>query len=245
VNTPRLPSVPGPAWIAFLVFVAVSLAFPQIDLQVSSRFYTEGIGFAARGARWERVLYHSIGYTLTAAGIGLIATWLYNRVRRQRLLDLDGRKLTLLLGLLILVPGLLVHQGLKEHVGRARAVQLEQFGGDEAFTPAFVPADAGGGSFSSGHAAAGFWLVAVAYCLSGRFGVWTLVALGYAVALSFARVAAGAHFLSDVITSGFLVLIGWFVLSGLMGGSRTRGGNQADRGRPEGASTGAETPRSR
>jgi lipid A 4'-phosphatase len=223
VTTRRILSVPAPVWIAFLVFVVVSLVSPQIDLRVSSYFYTEGLGFAARGAWWERLLYHSIGYVLTAVGAGLIALWLCSRTRRQCLLRLDGRKLGLLLGLLILVPGLLVHQGLKEHVGRARAVQLEQFGGGEAFTPAFVPSDAGGGSFSSGHAAAGFWLVAVAYALSGGFGIWTLAALMYALALSFARVAAGAHFLSDVVTSGFLVLIGWFVLSGLLGPGRNRG----------------------
>jgi lipid A 4'-phosphatase len=118
------------------------------------------------------------------------------------------------------VPGLLVNLGLKEHVGRARAVNLEQFGGDARFTPAFVPSDEEGGSFSSGHAATGFWVVAVAYSLSGRFGPWAVVALVYAVVLSLARIASGGHFPSDVLASAFFVLMGWFVLCAL---TRPRG----------------------
>ncbi len=213
-------AIPISVWLWFLVFVTVSLTFPQIDLWVSSLFFTPGVGFEIKGVWWERIIYRSIGYVVTILTLGLIATWLYNRLRHRRLLGLDTRKLGVLIGLLVLVPGLLVNLGLKEHVGRARAVNLEQFGGDARFTPAFVPSDQEGGSFSSGHAATGFWVVAVAYGLSGRFGPWAVVALVYAVVLSLARIASGGHFPSDVLASAFFVLMGWFVLCAL---TRPRG----------------------
>ena len=212
----ELLAIPASLWLWFLVFVTVFLAFPEIDLWVSALFYTPGVGFEINGLWWERIIYRSIGYIVTILALGLIGTWLYNRLGHQQLLGLDARKLGVLIGLLILVPGLLVNLGLKEHVGRARAVNLEQFGGEARFTPAFIPSDQGGGSFSSGHAATGFWVVAVAYSLSGRFGTWAVVALAYAVVLSFVRIASGGHFPSDVLASAFFVLMGWFVLGALI-----------------------------
>jgi lipid A 4'-phosphatase len=123
-----------------------------------------------------------------------------------------GRRLAFLLLLLALVPGLVVNQVLKEHWGRARPVQLEQFGGSKQFTPAFVLSDQGGGSFSSGHVAAAAWLVAVAAVLSGARSGWTLAAVGYLFATALARIAAGGHFLSDAVTSILLVWLGYLLL---------------------------------
>ena len=158
------------AWICFLLLVCIVLAFPQTDLWVSSLFFKTGAGFEVNGLWWERIIYHSMGLLVTIVTLGLLGTWLYNRLWHRCLLGLDTPKLSILIGLLVLVPGLLVNWGIKGHIGRARPIQLEQFGGEKRFTPAFVPSDQEGGSFSSGHAATGFWLVAVAFCLSGRFG---------------------------------------------------------------------------
>jgi membrane-associated phospholipid phosphatase len=124
---------------------------------------------------------------------------------------ITGRQLSFLLILLALVPGLLINQVFKEHWGRARPIQLEQFGGDRTFSPAFVPSDQGGGAFSSGHVAAAAWLVAVAVVLFGVQSRWTGLALLYLIAMMIARMAAGAHFLSDTLTSMMLVWLGFLI----------------------------------
>jgi lipid A 4'-phosphatase len=87
-----------------------------------------------------------------------------------------------------------------------------EFGGDKTFTPAFVRSDQEGGSFSSGHAAAAAYVVAVAAILAGRGSLWVWLALVYALGVGVARLVAGGHFLSDVLTSLFLVWIGYRLL---------------------------------
>lgn len=212
----RVAGIPIGWLILFVLFADLMLAFPQIDLAVSALFWSPDTGFLPKDLWWQRLVYHAVEVLMVVVSLGLIAAWLINRFRHRNLLGINGRKVALLLGLLLVVPGLLVNQGLKEHLGRARAVKVEQFGGQDPFTPAFVVSDAGGGSFSSGHAATGFWLVAVAYTLTGRFGVWAWVTVLYALVLGLMRIAVGGHFLSDVIASGFFVWIGWFMLSALI-----------------------------
>jgi lipid A 4'-phosphatase len=214
--TQRILGVPILLWLAFFLFADLMLAFPGIDLTVSAWFWTPEHGFVPRGLWWERLVYHGVETLMVIVSAGLILLWLVNRRRRRGLLGVTGRKAALLLALLILVPGLVVNQGFKEHLGRARAVKLEQFGGHAPYTPAFVPSTAGGGSFSSGHAATGFWLVAVAYTLSGRVGAWALLALANALAVGVTRIAVGGHFLSDVLASGFFVWIGWYMLAAVI-----------------------------
>jgi lipid A 4'-phosphatase len=200
------------ASILFFAFANLCLAFPQLDLTVAALFATPEVGFTARGTLWEQLIYASIEEALIIVGLGLIAAWAWSRLRHRPSPRVTGRRLAFLLLLLALVPGLLVNQVFKEHWGRARPVQLEQFGGTKRFTPAFVRSDQGGGSFSSGHVAAAAWLVAVAVALFGARSVWTLAAFCYLLATALARVAAGGHFLSDAVISALLVWLGYLLL---------------------------------
>lgn len=200
------------AAILFFAFADLWLAFPEFDLAVAALFAAPEGGFAARGQTWEQLVYSSIDKALIGVGLGLIAAWTFSRLRRRPARRVTGRRLAFLLLLLALVPGLLVNQVLKEHWGRARPVQLEQFGGSKTFTPAFVLSDQGGGSFSSGHVAAAAWLVAVSVVLFGTHSGWTVLSLCYLLAIALARIAAGGHFVSDAVTSILLVWLGYLVL---------------------------------
>ncbi len=228
--------------ILFFALADLWLAFPQIDLAVAGLFSTPEDGFVARGALWEQFMYGSIDELLVIVGLGLIGAWIVGRrhspirtghasdgaraahasprCRRQVLRSVasrvTGRRLAFLLLLLMLVPGLLVNQVFKTHWGRARPIQLEQFGGHRTFSPAFVVSDQGGSAFSSGHVAAAAWLVAVPAVLFGVGSVWTGLALLYLLAMALARMAAGAHFLSDTLTSILLVWLGFLILQRLL-----------------------------
>jgi lipid A 4'-phosphatase len=221
--------------ILFFVLADLWLAFPWIDLAVAGLFWTPEGGFAARGALWEQFMYGSIDKLLITVGLGLIGTWAIprwlmsarNRHRNEgqpaqasrdsvRASSLTGRRLIFLLLLLALVPGLIVNAVFKEHWDRARPIQIEQFGGHRTFTPAFVVSDQGGGAFSSGHVAAAAWLVAVPVVLFGLRSLWTGLALLYLLAMVLARMAAGAHFLSDALTSIMLVWLGFLILQRLL-----------------------------
>jgi lipid A 4'-phosphatase len=214
--------------IAFAAVANLMLAFPQVDLVIASLFHTPGEGFPALEAGWERLLYRSVELLMLVGNLALLAVWLVNRFLRRRekpWLGLTGRKLGLLLCLLVLVPGLLVNQVFKEHWGRARPVQVTAFGGDRPFTPAFVYTGAQGGSFSSGHVAAAAYLIAVAHLLGGPRSGWLAVAVIYTALVAFARMAAGGHFLSDAVTSVCLVLLGYLLLKRLFGLGPAAGNN--------------------
>ena len=210
--------IPVAGLILFVAFAALMLAVPRIDLAASALFYTPGVGFTMNGQRWERIIYHSVEWLMVTVNLALVALWLFNRIARRTVLGFTGRKLALLLCLLAMLPGLLVNQVLKENWGRARPAQVTEFGGTHRFTPAFVYSDQEGGSFSSGHAAAACYLVAVAAVLRGPRSGWVLATALYAALVGFARMAAGGHFLSDVIISAFLVLFGYLALRRLFFG---------------------------
>ncbi len=111
----------------------------------------------------------------------------------------------------ILGPGLLVNGIFKDHWDRPRPVQTTDFGGPYPYTPPLQigPADEGK-SFPCGHCSAGFALAALWLLLRRRRPALAWAALGVAVALGasmgYARIAAGGHYLSDVLWAAWLSL---------------------------------------
>jgi lipid A 4'-phosphatase len=209
---------------ALSALIVLCVLFPAVDLASSEHFYTPGVGFAVRGTWYERIAYHSVPYVLVLLGLGLVAAWLSGRrMAPGEARPLTGRQLAFLLLLLALGPGLLVNEVMKENWGRSRPVDLIRFGGDKSFSPAFVPSDQGGKSFPSGHAAAAFFAVAVAWTVARRRR-WVWLAFAYGVFVGVMRIAAGAHFLSDVMTSLLVVGVMALVLSRLVLGRASPGG---------------------
>jgi len=203
----RLLWVPLWLWIALTAFCALFLLVPQIDLAVSKHFFTPGVGFEAKGTWLERLMHGSVGFLLIWGNLGLIALLLIGRSAPRLRIGLGAKELAFLLLLLALGPGLIVNGLLKENWGRARPIDLVQFGGSKTFTAAFVPSEQEGKSFSSGHAAASaYWTVVVLLLAPRR--TWLLrVAVAYSLSVSWMRMAAGGHFLSDILTSYFVVAI--------------------------------------
>lgn len=205
----------------FAAALALSLLLPQLDLWVSGLFYARGRGFAL--ANWPPVILISHAIPLVASGIVLIvavaAIWLF--LVGRPLWRFDRKALLFVAFSTALGPGFLANTVLKDHWGRARPVQIEAFGGPHHFTPAPLPAAEcpRNCSFVSGHAALGFSLVAFAFLLPP--GPWrrrgTGAALAFGGVVGLARIAQGAHFLSDVVFAGLLVfgttaLLYWWIV---------------------------------
>ena len=198
---------------AFLAVFAVALALflllPQIDLQTSALFYTAERGFVAKNWAPVAALYNSIPWLAwgIAVVVGFGTCWLL--VVGLPLWRLDRKALCFIALSTALAPGIIVNTVLKDHWGRARPHQIWAFGGTREFSPAPLPAAQcpHNCSFPSGHAALGFSLVAFALVLppgtARRCGV--AAALGFGALIGLARIAQGAHFLSDVVYAGLLV----------------------------------------
>jgi lipid A 4'-phosphatase len=201
----RLLHVPIAVWLIFLAASALLFFFPELDLAVVGFFYKPDLGFPANGAWYERIVYRSVEIATTGAAVGLAVAWIYRRVTGDRGARPDKQDLLYLLLVLLIGPALVVNLALKEHWGRARPVDLVEFGGTKQFSVALVPSDQGGGSFPSGHVAAATWLFIVTLLLTRGSRRWSVPMLLYCLIVGVIRMAAGGHFASDVL-AGFLIV---------------------------------------
>jgi lipid A 4'-phosphatase len=195
--------------IIIACFLSSSLllaSLPGIDIYVS-RFFFDG-GFQISERWWQKLLRDGISYFVFLSMALVMAIYLVNRFTRQTLWAIDGRKVCYLFLVLILGAGLIVNVGFKDNFGRARPRDVEEFGGQKQFTPAFVISRecTRNCSFSCGEGAAGFFSLALALALSRRRRIFA-AAVGLGILVSISRIVAGAHFFSDTVVSFFVMLV--------------------------------------
>jgi lipid A 4'-phosphatase len=181
---------------------------PGIDLFFSGLFYNPQHGFMLAAWRPLQLLEGLIPWITGGLVVLPLAGGLWLRLTRRPLWGLDRNALIFIVVATALGPGLIVNVGLKDNWGRARPYQIEQFGGTKQFTPPLVPADqcALNCSFASGHAALAFSMVSFAFLLpAGRRRRVTFgAALAFGSVVGLGRIAAGNHFLSDVVDAALI-----------------------------------------
>ena len=195
------------ALIACGLLAALFIALPQIDLAASNLFY-RGAGHWAlnREDLWLAIPYRGLPWLGQGLLVALLLLWLASFI--PQLAKLKARRVLFgfLLSGALLGPILLVDATLKEHSGRTRPVNIEQFGGNKQFTPAFIPADqcAQNCSFVSGHVATASFIMAF-----GWLGApvvrrrWLLASMAFGGLFALVRMVPGGHFLSDTIFAWF------------------------------------------
>ncbi|MFY9478748.1 MAG: phosphatase PAP2 family protein [Aquabacterium sp.] len=207
-------------WAGLFLSLALFAKVPTIDLIFSQRYYTPQAGFFQANNPLVQALYQytpMLGNTLLvlSALLALGAPRLARLARRQgqnhAATQLTGLWRRTAIGLLLMATlssGLIVELGLKNFMGRPRPVQTIEFGGDQPFHGAFQRGDNPGShrSFVSGHAAAGFSLIALGL-FAGRTWRrrWTLIGLTAGALVGLGRIMQGGHYLSDVVFSFYAV----------------------------------------
>lgn len=176
-----------------------------LDDNVSRLFYSPSLhGFPLRDSVWLEWLNHRLGkYTVTAAGLWLLASGLYRR---------DSRR-TFTAGMMMLATAAV--SLLKARSAHSCPWDIAAYGGsaDHFPTLAAIPLNAGPGHcFPGGHASAGFALMALYFYWQplhparARMALWGGVLAGMLMGLG--QIARGAHFLSHNLWSGWVV---WLV----------------------------------
>jgi lipid A 4'-phosphatase len=181
--------------------------WPEVDLAVSAFFYDTTTRFTqGRTGIWE-FFYDLVPWLTRTIAIGIPLLYLLGRWKKRVFYRVDGRTAAFVLLALALGPGLIVHQGFKDNWGRARPSQIEQFGGEKTFSPAWVIADQcdKNCAFVSGHAAMGFFVMAFAFVYPRYRTLLLMTGVLLGMSVGFARIAGGGHFLSDVIGAGVVV----------------------------------------
>ncbi len=196
-----------------LALVAVSaiilFAKSNLDNTVAGWFYHPELAnvWPISGRPFWAVFYRATPWitgSLAVCGVGMIVIGLFReQSRRFRLYGL------FILLCVVLGPGLFVNAVFKDHWGRPRPRQTVAFGGQFHYVQPLVPSRAGGKSFPCGDASPGFlfsagwWLWRRSHPRRAALSLAAGLTLG--ALLGFGRMAAGAHFLSDVIWSALIV----------------------------------------
>jgi lipid A 4'-phosphatase len=190
----------------------VSLIFllaPNLDLAVSRVFYASPTGFSSAESGALEALRDGGRIVEWAFAALVVAPLLIKILFPHRRLLLPPRATLFVLATFALGPWLIVNGILKAFWGRARPRAILEFGGDATFSPAWWISDQCGRncSFVSGEAASAFCLVALVFLVRKEWRPAVAAAtLAFAAAVSFTRVAAGGHFLSDVLIAWLMTL---------------------------------------
>lgn len=206
-----------------LVGLVATMLDPTLDLTAAALFFDPAYqpsnpanhGFYWRELWAANALHETIQWGARILAAILAACIVLNRKRVAA---------AFLLIALLLGPGLLTNTVIKDNWGRARPVQVQEFGGQATFTPALQLADqcARNCSFVSGDGALGFFLHAFFYVVPAawRRRAFAIGFIGGGVVFGGLRVAMGAHFLSDVLWAGALMLLCTAVIHAAMFGRR-------------------------
>ena len=216
--------------ITLAAAVTVGVVFgirPELDLELAGLFFDPG-----RGDFWRSYdpaylrARDAAAWLVALVAVPAIVAPVLKLARPRRPLAIPGRAVVLMLLTLALVPGVVANLLLKEHWSRPRPIDVAEFGGAEHFRPWWDPRGdcRKNCSFVSGEASGAFWTMAPAMLVPPQWrALATGAALGFGAAVGVLRMAAGAHFFSDVVFAGvFAFLVIWLVHGWLYRWPRTR-----------------------
>lgn len=208
--------------IASCLLTAILIIFPQADIGFNELFYEKEHGFIYKENPFVDFLFLSVPI-LTKYFLILLCFILAYQITRYRDLRIVIKSYTIYLLISAAIgPGLIVNYIFKENFYRARPSQIEYFNGSKNFSQAFIISDQcdTNCSFSSGHAAMGYYFTAIAYALviarknkprnnnlKRNFTLLYLAGILFGSMVGLSRILMGRHFLSDVSTSCAIVLI--------------------------------------
>jgi lipid A 4'-phosphatase len=205
--------------LAALVGIVFGL-YPELDLRLAEIFIGEGrLSFPLRVHPWLMSARNAGMWIVAALVVPAIFALAVKLVLPRRRLLLPGRAIIFLLATLVLAPGLVVNAVLKDSWPRSRPVDVSQLLGNERFVAWWDPRGvcAGNCSFVSGDVSAAFWTLAPAALAPPA---WRTAA--YAAAIAFGagigllRMAAGAHFFTDVVFAGLITFMIIWLVHGLI-----------------------------
>jgi len=212
---------------ALITVLAVGFAFgllcavdPQLDLDLAALAFDPARHlFVVNAQPWVQHTRTAARILIALLALPAFAAIVWKLISPDRRMLIDARAALFLIATLALGPGVLTNLVLKDHWGRPRPIDVQQFGGDYRFVPWWDPRGdcPNNCSFVAGEPSGAFWTLAPAALAAAP-----LEAIAYGAALAFGiglgafRMAAGAHFFSDVVFAGVLMYLVIWTAHGLI-----------------------------
>jgi lipid A 4'-phosphatase len=198
-----------PLFIMIILGVSVFfLTYPATDLRITNYFYDFATSsFPLREHPLIKGINKATEYIAALIVLVPLCLAAYNYFTNKGIGGITPRIAVYIILCVAIGPGLLVNEAFKNNWGRARPVQIEQFGGTKKYSPPLTPSNQcpKNCSFTSGDASVGFVLVALAFLARKQRNRWISIAIVVGLLIGLVRIAQGAHFFSDVLYSGILV----------------------------------------
>jgi membrane-associated PAP2 superfamily phosphatase len=211
------------------LIVALSIGFvaglicavdPQLDLDLAAiGFDSSRHMFVVNAQPWVQYIRQAARIVITLLALPAFTAIAFKLIWPQRPMLIQARAAFFLIATLALGPGLITNLILKDHLGRPRPIDVQQFGGDDHFEPWWDPRGncSNNCSFVAGEPSGAFWTLAPAALAPPPLqAVAYGAALTFGIALGAFRMAAGAHFFSDVVFSGVLMYVLIWAMHGLI-----------------------------
>jgi len=192
---------------AAAVVTTLVFAYPSLDVAAARVFFRPDLADhwpLAHELPWS-VLYGAAPWITASLILGSLIVLAAGLLRKQ----ISWRRHAIFVILSVVVgPGLLINAVFKDHWDRPRPREIVAFGGPLQYVRAPLPGKESGASFPCGHCSVGFlygagwWIWRRRRPLAAQASLLVGVVAG--LSLGIGRMAAGGHFLSDVIWSAIL-----------------------------------------
>ena len=193
---------------------------PQLDLDLAALgFDASRHLFVVNAQPWVQYTRQAARILIALLALPAFAAIVLKLIWPQRPMLIEARAAIFLIAALALGPGLLTNLILKDHWGRPRPIDVQQFGGEYRFEPWWDPRGKcpNNCSFVAGEPSGAFWTLAPAALAPPPLqAVAYGAALTFGIALGAFRMAAGAHFFSDVVFAGVLMYLLIWAMHGLI-----------------------------
>ena len=220
-NSYASPGMPSRGEISVLTFISLICGiacfvvfwfYPTLDMSALGYFWTPEERFYLRQDAGIAILRQSMFICIAGFYATVALGWVLGYTRQKPFFGLSWDKWSYLRFCGIAGPALWVNGILKANWGRARPRDVEEFGGSLSYSDFWIWSDQceKNCSFTSGEVGAVAMIVFSLALVLGKPARYALLGIGLLASLviSWMRMTAGAHFLSDTLMSiVFMMLI--------------------------------------
>ena len=186
----------------FFFFVLFFILFPKFDIFFSKLFFFEEKFISDKYIfiRSLRSFLKDLMIVTSIVSLLLIIVNIFFKMKKKTFLK--PRTKLILIGFLVgpvIGCGLIANFYFKDNWGRARPINIQEFGGEKIYTQPFIISDQceRNCSWISGEASAAFSFITGTIILKSP--IFLLLNIIFGIIVSFCRIAMGGHFLSDNI----------------------------------------------